>query len=201
MIKSITMKLMPFTFDQVKDFFASYGFTADNIAPLLVLGVILYVAINKGLIKGIKKQVKKILDRTKNIESCIIELQTIMRNDLSKNIEQAIPRYGISTSPIVLKKQYRDFVTIPQLDKQIDDKKDELLTWLKSQEPKTGIDAQNYITGLVSSGNIEKYLDLTVYKQNLYQKGKVSRDASGILAVYLFEVLIPELDGLKDEKK
>ena len=46
----------------------------------------------------------------------------------------------------------------------------------------------------VTSDEVSKYLDLTLYKQNLYKKGKTSQDAIGILAVYLFEVLIPALN-------
>lgn len=112
-------------------------------------------------------------------------------------------KYGIAHSPIVLKDELRRFITESQLDKQIAKKENDLVKWLKAQKPKTGLDAQEDIANLVVSNEILKYLDLTQYRQNLYQQGKTSEDALGILGVYLFEVLIPKLnlpDGNEEKK-
>lgn len=112
-------------------------------------------------------------------------------------------KYGIAHSPIVLKDELKRFITESNLDQQITEKEKDLVNWLKAQKPKTGLDAQEDIANLVVSNDILKYLDLTKYRQNLYQQGKTSEDALGILGVYLFEVLIPKLSlpDSNEEKK
>ncbi|KKQ95609.1 MAG: hypothetical protein UV74_C0013G0287 [Candidatus Woesebacteria bacterium GW2011_GWB1_43_14] len=161
------------------------GVSADKIAPFLIFGFLLNLSFSKRL--GIfSKEINK-------IANAIVEIQTVLRNNLKVTLQQNINQYGISGSPIVLKSEFRSFITKPKLDQQVDEKIDELIEWLKKQNPKTGIDAQNKISELVISPKINEYLDLTKYKQYLYTKGKTSRDAYGILAVYLFEILIPIL--------
>lgn len=94
---------------------------------------------------------------------------------------------------MVLKDEFKQYVTKTSIETQVENKRGELINWLKEQKPDTGIDAQDRISNLVISGEIEKFLDLTQYKQYLYKKGKTLKDMHGILTVYLFEKLIPKI--------
>lgn len=194
------MKLM-LSYDQVAGFLASYGFTLHNIAPLIVIASLLYIAIKK----TIGSDITNIGSRVKNMEHSMIEIQTMFKTKYPKlTLQHTISKYGEANSPIVLKPEFKTFITEPNLDKQIENKKSEPVEWLKKQKPKTGLDAQDDIGNFVTSDEVSKYLNLTEYKQNLYKKGKTSQDAIGILAIYLFEALIPKLqipDGDKKENK
>ncbi len=183
------MNLMP---EFLGNLLVTYVFTSQNVS-FAVIAFFLYLAI--------RTSIDKVDGRVKDVEDCIIELQAIMRNKFPKlSFERSIAKYGQANSPIVLKDEFREFITKPELDKQIESKKNELFGWLKNKKPKTGLDAQDNVAFLVASGEIEKYLDLTKYKENLYLKGKTSEDAQGILGVYLFEILIPDLH-LPDKDK
>lgn len=161
------------------------GITPDKVVPLLVLGFFAYLYLSKRLSK-FSKDISK-------ITSAVVEIQTIIVNNLKLTLQQSIGRYGDANSPIVLKEELKPFITKTDINKQVLGKLDDLVGWLKKQNPNTGIDAQNMIIGLVTSKEIEKYLDLTKYKQYLYKKGKTSQDVDGILSVYLFEILIPKV--------
>lgn len=191
MIKSSTMKSVP-KYDEIISFFESYGFTGENIAPLVVLGIIFYLLIRFDLLRGLKNSIDTLSKKMGSVERCIVELQSVVRNSSRKKLVETLYKYSVTNSPVVLKKEFRKFIT-PDLRKQVEEKKDGLVKWLENKSPQTGIDAQADISLLVSSGEIRNYLDLTAYNRNLYQKGKTPSDADGILAVYLFEVLIPEL--------
>jgi hypothetical protein len=124
----------------------------------------------------------------------VIEIQTFIANKYDIKLQHMITsEYGQSNSPMVLKDKYREFVTATGIDKQVSDQQNKLVKWLKSKHPATGLDAQDAITIFVVSGEIADYLDLTNFKNYLYEKGKTSDDAAGILTVYLFETLIPIL--------
>lgn len=182
------------SYDEIVKWFASYGFTQDNIAPFLVFTIVLYISIRK----LVNPQFDKLKDRLDKVEKCVIEMQTAMRAKLKVDLQQTISsKYGVSNSPMVLNAAYREFITAPKIDEQVESKKEELLKWLNAQKPKTGLDAQDDIGELVITNKIAEFLDLDEYRQNLYRKGKTSQDAIGILAVYLFQILIPEL-GLPD---
>lgn len=174
------------SFSDISSFLDYFGLTPHSLAPLVLVGIILYFFISK--------TINKVSDRVSDIEQCIIEIQTTLRTKYKMQFQQNITsKYGVAHSPIVLRNEYRDYILKTKLDKQIKSREKELLEWLKEQKPKTGLDAQDDIGELVSSDVIAKYLDLTEYKQNLYKKGKTSEDAIGILAVYLYEILIPKL--------
>lgn len=184
MMYSRTMNLMP-NYDQIQIFLKSYGFTQDNIAPLIVVAILLYLAIRREF-DAAKKRIG-------SIEHCITEMQTALTTKWTTlSFQRTI--YGISNSPIVLREEFKEFVTEPKLDEQINRKSEELLNVIKAMNPETGLDAQRYIDYLVFSNEIGKYLDLKDYRQNLYNKGKTDQDAIGILAVYLYEQLIPMLN-------
>lgn len=101
--------------------------------------------------------------------------------------------YGKPGSSMVLKPEFRQFITKTKIDKQIEQKLPQLRKWLEEQKPPTGVDAQEKIVSLVTSEEIENYLDLKQYKQYFYEYGKTKIDAMGILTVYLFEALIPKI--------
>lgn len=162
-----------------------FGLTPHNLFPLFILGAFFYLYISKSF--------DPVKNRVKNIETCITEIQASLRAKHKMTFVHAVDKYGVAKSPMVLKDDWKPFITSVGIDVQIKNKENELLNWLKEQKPKTGIDAQDKILDLIGSGGIEKYLDLTKYKQNLYQKGKTSDDVVGVLWVYLSEVLIPKL--------
>lgn len=175
--------------EQLKDlvyWLGYFGITKERITPLAIGFGLLYYLLQK-LIKEVKSDVD-------NTKLCVVEMRSIMKVKLKGiSFEQAIKGYGEAKSPVVLKDEFKHFITDVGLDKQIEGKKEELIEWLKKQEPKTGIDAQDDIYDFVVSKEIEKYLDLTKYKENLYQKGKTAIDVEAIVGIYLFGVLIPEL--------
>lgn len=180
------------SWSELAGFLSFYGFTPQTVTPLVVISFFLYLLLSK--------HIDHVKERTAYIERCIVEIQGILTNKYELRFQQSIAaKYGQANSPIVLKNQFRKYITEPDLDKQIEQKKSELVAWLKNEKPQTGLDAQDYITHFVGSNEVNDYLDLTQYKQNLYQKGKTSEDAIGILAVYLFEVLIPELNLTEGE--
>ena len=134
------------------------------------------------------------------IEHAIIEIQTFLKTKFRIDLSYPIAiKYGQSHNPIVIKEEFKKFIKTPKLDQQIKEKEAQLLEWLKAKKPQTGLDAQDYISEFVISDEVSKYLNLKEYKQHLYQQGKTTEDAVGILAVYLFGILIPKLQF--EEKK
>ena len=186
MIYSTTINLIMPSPEQLKEWLFFLGFAPDKVAPLIVGGIILFIAV--------KKIIDPIKDRVFGLEQCMIEIQSVMKTKYkSMDLRYAVAAYGKTKSPVVLKEEFRPFIIDVGLDKEIQAKETELLDWLKAQNLKTGIDAQDKILNLITSGQIEKYLDLTKYKQNLYLKGKTSDDEWGVLWIYLSEILIPKL--------
>jgi len=170
------------TYKQIIDFLAAYGFTPHNVAPLVVLAIGLYFFIKRDF-KEVSRTIQYLTNRVTTIEHCIIEIQTLFKAKFTNiSFQHTIQKYGQTNSPIVLKNEFKKFITVPKLDIQIQKQKDALVAWILQKKPKTGLD------------------DLTAYKQNLYENGKTSEDAVGILGVYLFGILIPELD-LPDGRK
>jgi len=180
----------------IEGFILSYILNPQNLGTVVIvgiLGIFLYKLIKNDLDK-VSGNIKTVGNRVIDIEGCVTEIQSCLKIKYPRlALQRTIPMYSQSASPIVLKDDFKIFITAPGMDKQIAEKKNELLEWLKGKNSETGLDAQDYIADLVSSDEIERFLDLSEYKNNLYQKGKTSEAASGILAVYLFQVLIPEL--------
>ena len=154
--------------------------------------------INK--VKKIEADVEATKKDTTFIKGKVTTIEKLLTSMFSGT--QLAGKFGVAKSPIVLKDDLKKFITDPKIDEQVKSKEKELIDWLKTQIPKTGLDAQDDIAQLVISNKIADYLDLTNYRQNLYKNGKTSEDAVGILVVYLFQELIPKL-GLpdKDEKE
>jgi hypothetical protein len=133
------------------------------------------------------------------LNSCVQELQSVMKNKYKKLaiLQETIDLYGIANSPIVLKEEFRDYIQSSGLANQIEEKKIELSNWLKKKKPTTGLDAQEILLDFVISDEVEKYLDTREFKRLLYESGKTLKDHYIILAIYLFETIIPEVISTK----
>jgi len=161
------------------------GFTPDKVVPLLILAWLASIYVTRKF-EPLEKAIQ-------SLNHCIVEIQTLLRKSRKFDFKQTIHPFATHISPIVLKNEFKPLVEKPGLDKQINKKLPELIEWLKKQKPTTGIDAQDKIDDFVLSGKVEDYLDLDEYKKYLYKKGRNSVDATAILAVYLYEVLIPKV--------
>ena len=165
--------------------FEYLGITKERVIPNLIMSVIVYWLL--------AKKVDKFNNTLERIKQSILEIHTTLKAKLKVDFDQTIDKYGQANSPMVLKDEFKQYVTKTSIETQVENKRGELINWLKEQKPDTGIDAQDRISNLVISGEIEKFLDLTQYKQYLYKKGKTLKDMHGILTVYLFEKLIPKI--------
>lgn len=163
----------------------------DKVLPLLLISFLFYL-----LISG---KIDKLKERLVDLEKAVLEIQTLLRAK-KMHIQHAIAQYGVAHSPIVLKQEFKPFVVDSGLEKQVNNKIEELTEAIRQKKPTTGLDAQKYIENLVLSDEIEKYLDVKEFKQLLYTKGKTTDDYYGILIIYLFETIIPKL-GIPDGEK
>jgi hypothetical protein len=168
----------------------------------LIIKYLIKSAMKIDKIPRIVNDIETLQKDTMFIKGKLTSIERLLKSIVSGSqaTNQIANKYGIAHSPISLKKEFKEYVLMPQLDKQITKRNKELLQWLQEQKPKTGLDAQDDITEFVISNAVSQYLDLTDFRQHLYKKGKTSQDANGILIVYLFEILIPQLD-LADERK
>jgi hypothetical protein len=183
---------------------AGYSFVHSNFMLLLkdywhvitgaTIALIFFIKFLHNLAKKIGKidHIEKDVHELENTAHYVKGKLTTIENLLKKLVIPAA-KYGEANSPIVLKEEFKPLVNDSGLKKQIEEKKEKLVSWLKSEDPKTGLDAQDKITDFVVSGEIDKYLDLTAFKELLYKSGKSSTDFYAIISVYLFEILIPEL--------
>lgn len=167
----------------------------SNIFSTILLGDLKYRIATKEDLNPIRTSIQ-------SLNHAVVEIQTILkdRGDIECKQHISILEYGQANSPISLKNVYKPIVIKSGLDENISVNSNKLVAWLKKQNPKTGLDAQDQIIKFVTTGEVEKYLDLTMYKQYLYEHGKTSHDADGILTVYLFEKIIPKLDLPKTKK-
>jgi len=166
------------------------GLTKEAVVPLLIFGFIGYLL----LVRKIDSKINPLTKAIQKLNHAVVELQTFLRvKYTSVSFEHRISPFSKSMSPIVLKPQYKHFVKQPGIIKQVTDKEDDLVNWLKGQKPSTGLDAQREINHLIESGQVEKFLNLKKYKSYVYQKGRTLIDANGILAVYLYEAIIPKV--------
>lgn len=177
--------------------------TAFFVGAFFVIKYISKTVIRINKIPDIETNVENLQKEKAYIKGKLNSIEKLLKNMLSgAQVTTTIARtYGEAHSPVALKDEYKEFITTPKLDEQIIEKNDDLLAWLKEQKPKTGLDAQEDIVDFVVSHEVSKYLDLTDYRQYLYRRGKTSQDANGILGVYLFEALIPQLDISDGEEK
>ena len=163
-----------------------FGITKETIIPQVVVIGLFYWLIIRGALNKFK-------DDLGTVKSCIIQLQEFLKLKYKADFSQLILQVGQSNSPIVLKKKFVPLVNNSGLGKQIEGKLPELVSWLKSQKPKNGLDAQDSILNLFTNNTIGKYLDLPDYKKLAYERGMTGRAAEVIVAVYLFEKLIPQI--------
>lgn len=162
---------------------------------LLIVGGLVAFGMFRQRFFLLEQNLKSVLVSVESLNSCVDELQTILRNR-NKGMsftKETIGIYGRANSPIVLKDEFRDLVSETGLQKQVESNKNQLVTWLRSKNPETGLDAQGYISDLIVSEEIDTFLDTKAFKEYLYEHGKSSQDYYGILLVYLFEAIIPEV--------
>src|SRR3989338_2492646 len=74
-----TMNIVP-TWTDLLNFFTYYGFTPHTLAPLIAVGILLYLFLNKS-IDGAK-------DRIIDVERCIVEMQGILTNRYKMQFNQ-----------------------------------------------------------------------------------------------------------------
>lgn len=176
-----------------------------NVTSTIVLGELKEKIVTKDDLEEklgpIKKSIGGLARTTQKLNLAVLEVQTVLETKYNLTFKEQVEPFIQQLSPIVLKDTFRHFITDVELDKQIEKQMPKLIAWLKKQKPETGIDAQNKIDHLVFSGEIKKFINLTDYKQNLYEKGKMGSAVVGILAVYLYEVLIPKIIKTKSKKK
>lgn len=129
------------------------------------------------------------------LNSCVQEIQSVMKNKYKTLtlLKEPLDLYGVANSPIVLRDEYRHFLQESNLASQIEEKKQEIIELVKKKKPATGLDAQEVILDLVIADELEKILDTREFKKLLYQSGKTTKDYYLILAIYLFETIIPEV--------
>ncbi len=140
------------------------------------------------------KKVEKIEVVLARLNHCMVEVQTFIKTICpGATFAEVIELYGASNSPMVLKSEFKHYIYDTSLDIQIKDKKEKLVEWLKNRHPETGLDAQTFLFELVVSDEINKFIDTKKLKDLLYQEGKTVKDYHGILSIYLFEVIIPEV--------
>ena len=158
----------------------------SNIFSTILLGDLKQKIATKDDIKPLNKAIQ-------SLNHAVIEIQDFIKDSAQKTFEHRIEPFGYAMSPIVLKNDFRHFVEKSNIAKQIKEKEKELAKWLSDKKPDTGLDAQKEINALVTSTDIEKFIDLKNYKQYVYEHGKDSSAAMGILAVYLYEKIIPKV--------
>ena len=139
-------------------------------------------------LEGLSKRIHK-------IELCITEIQTVLATKFKFTFNHVVLDFGNAFSPIKLKDEYRRHIVEGKLDEQL--KKDEvlnrLIAWLAAKNPETGLDAQNYIMDLVLTTKINDYLSLKDFRKDIYEQGLTESAADAILALYLFEEVIPKV--------
>lgn len=163
-----------------------------NIFSTILLGDLKQKIATKDDIKPLNKAIQ-------SLNHAVIEIQDFIKDSAQKTFEHRIEPFGFATSPIVLKNDFRHFVEKSDIAKQVKKKEKKLIKYLKDKKPETGLDAQKEINTLVTSAEIEKFIDLKNYKQYVYEHGKDSGAAMAILAVYLYETIIPSV--IRETKK
>lgn len=177
------------------------GLTKEVVVPFLIFGLIFYGLIAKRIgigEKKLKKVLKSLQKAVQSLNHAVIEIQDFLKYKSDAKFEHKIESFAIDISPMVLKKEFEPLITTPGLGKQIEKQMPKLISWLKKENPKTGLDAQTLINYLVNSNKIKEFVDLTAYKQYVYERGRTLSDADAILVLYLYGVLIPKV--IKTEK-
>lgn len=98
---------------------------------------------------------------------------------------------GDAKSPLKLKEKYKEVILSSDLPDQIKNKEEKIIDLVKRENPKTAFDAQKIIDCKI--GDIMGWFDLTDYKNKLYQAGVPVGVEDGIIAIYLYELVIPKI--------
>lgn len=164
-------------------------------AAVILVGGLVASGVFRQRFSQLESSMSSVLISVQSLNSCVDELQTILRNrNKGMNFtKETIGIYGRAKSPIVLKDEFRELVQETGLQEQITQNKEALVRWLREKNPETGLDAQGYISDLIVTEEVDAFLDTKAFKEYLYEHGKSAQDYYGILMVYLFETIIPEV--------
>ncbi len=99
--------------------------------------------------------------------------------------------FGTTHSPIRLKDEWKKPVEDSSIKQQIEQKLDQFVADIQSQNPPTPLDAQMYIDRKVKSWIAT--LDLNDFKTKLYEAGGTNIAIELVLSLYLQELIIPKL--------
>jgi hypothetical protein len=171
----------------------TYGFPLGTLLSLVGIGI--SIGSFKKSFDQLKKSVDTLNPVVTRLNSCVQEIQSILKNKYKtlSLIQETIDLYGQSNSPVILRDEFRPFILKSGIDQQVEENKKKLVQFLEKQKPATGLDAQNILFELVVSDAITNYIHTKKLKKILYEEGKTTRDYYLILAIYLFETIIPEV--------
>ncbi len=188
-VAQLTSRTQGYGAIEISAFLISSGFLFTLVKLIFVLGK------NQRSFEDLKESVNKLTPVVTRLNSCVQEIQSVMKNRYKTLtlMQETMDMYGIANSPIVLKEEFKHYILESGLSNQIEENKPKIIEWLKKKNPITGLDAQNFLMDFVVSDKIDKYLDTREFKKLLYDSGKTAKDYYFILAIYLFEVIIPEV--------
>lgn len=149
-------------------------------------------------VKALKTDVTALKIDTSYVKGKIDAIEKLLRN-FAKTSKSLVNAH----SPVVLRDEFKPLVHDSGMGKEIETKKPQLVEWLKSKNPPTGLDAQDMVYDLVLSDELNNFIPIEAvnkFKQHLYIKGRTSEEFYGILSAYLYEALIPELNFPGDNK-
>lgn len=96
-----------------------------------------------------------------------------------------------AASPLALKEQWKKVVLNSSIKGQIDSHLPECIQQVQKENPKNPLDAQEIIRDKVEE--LVKEFDLADFINKLYQAGGTKDSIYPIVAIYLMELVIPEL--------
>lgn len=140
------------------------------------------------------KQVDMLTKVTEQLNNCVNEMQVILKQKFDLKFDQkTLNMYGSAHSPLVLREEFKPLIRETGLADEVRQQEKKLTAWLRAKKPQTGLDAQDEITQLVLTNEIEEYLDTRKLKDKIYQMGRSTEDYQAIVAIYLFETIIPKV--------
>jgi len=127
-------------------FFQYFGITPDTIAPLVIVGFVLYVFLKKPL-KSIHHSLTHLKTESTSINNAVCELQHHITERHGKSwihrLETRSGNWSVSKSPLALNKEGKGLLQASGIDTIIQENLNELLDDLTDIAPETAYDVQN----------------------------------------------------------